>query len=144
MTFEGRSANRSANGSRPARPSLRISRLEVQNALASFAFEVWNPFTASYHSVTSMEVGLRRSDYLARLIGQMWRQHHPSRHALLDPPVPDGTKRAPWAELRINPAAFRSYEFRYSDRPAWVRADGKDHAAEAICERVGYTSALNS
>jgi hypothetical protein len=134
MTFEGRPADRS----RPARPSLRISRLEVQNALGSFTFEVWNPFTASYHSVASMEVGLRRSDYLAGLIGQMWRQQHPRRHALLDPPVPDGIKRAPWAELRINPAAFRSYEFRYSDRPAWVRADGKDHAAEAICERVGY------
>lgn len=137
-TFERRS--------RPSRPSLslRISGPEVPSATASFTFEVWNPFAASYQNVTSMEVGLRRLDYLAKLIGQMWLQRHPSKNALIDPPIPDDTKRAPWAEFRVNPGVFCSYDFRRSDRPAWVRADGKHHAAEAICERVGYARRIRA
>jgi hypothetical protein len=130
--------------SRPSRPSLRISRPEAGIATASFTFEVWNPFAASYQNVTSMQVGLLRLDYLAKLIGQMWLQRHRSMNALLDPPIPDDTKRAPWAEFRVNPGVFCSYDFRRSDRPAWVRADGKDHATEAICKRVGYARPMRA
>jgi hypothetical protein len=44
-----------------------------------------------------------------------------------------------WAELRINPTTYRSYDTRRYDRPVWMRAVGMAQAVALTCSRVGYT-----
>jgi hypothetical protein len=124
---------------RPSRPTLKITRYEVQTSPDNFSFEVWSPFTGSYQPVISIEDGLQRVDELANLICQMWLQGHPKYGALTDAPDADLIDRIEWAELRVNATRYRSYDTRRFDRPTWVRTTGMAQAIETTCNRVGYT-----
>jgi hypothetical protein len=120
------------------RPSLKITRHAGPCRAASFAFEVWSPFTADYQVVASIEHGMRRVDQLADLIYQMWLQRHPKQNALADAPDTESTDTATWAEFRINATTYRSYDTRWHDRPGWARATGLTQATKTTCTRVGY------
>ncbi len=141
----------------PNRPSLRITRRDSADLPGDesgdqpgntpadktgeppdFSFEVWSPFTGSYQTTASMQEALGRVDQLADLISRMWRQHHPKRAALTDPPGPAETDSSTWAEFRVNPTEYPSYETRRFDLPSWVRAQGKNQATDTVCKRVGY------
>jgi hypothetical protein len=106
----------------------------------AFAFAVWNPFVAAYQPVDSVEQGLQRTGELAGLICQMWLQRHPKQNDLTDVPeelAATGNEHSQWAEFRINPTTYRSYDTRRHDRPAWMRAVGILQAVELTCARVG-------
>ncbi len=122
-----------------SRSSLKITRRVNAERAASFAFEVWSPFAASYEPVVSIEAGLRRIDQLVRLICQMRAQGHQKQDLLQDVPDADQNGSGNWAEFRISATTFRSYDTRRNDRPRWVRAVGMLQAAEATCASVGFT-----
>jgi hypothetical protein len=126
------------NRQRLSRPSLKISHPLDRAELDGFTFEVWNPFTGGYQLVDSVQEGLRRVGELAALICQMWLQRHPKQHDLTDAPAADGADGAEWAEFRINPTTYRSYDTRRRDQPVWMRAVGMTQAVELTCARVGY------
>jgi hypothetical protein len=121
------------------RPSLKITRQVDRPDLGSFNVEVWNPFTGFYQPVDSVQEGMRRVTMLAGLIRQMWLQRHPKQHDLSDVPDTAVTNGGEWAELRINPTTYRSYDTRRYDRPVWMRAVGMAQAVALTCSRVGYT-----
>jgi hypothetical protein len=120
------------------RPALKITRHADEPNAASFTFEVWNPFVASYQPVTSVETGLGRIDQLARLIRQMRLYGHQKQDQLTDVPDADRNGHGRWAEFRVSATTYRSYDTRRTDRPRWVRAIGKLEAVEATCTSVGY------
>ncbi len=127
------------NRQRLSRPSLKISHPSDQAGLDGFTFEVWNPFTGGYQLVDSVQEGLRRVGELAGLICQMWLQRHPKQQDLTDAPAAaDGGDGPEWAEFRINPTTYRSYDTRRHDQPVWMRAVGMTQAIELTCTRVGY------
>ena len=99
---------------------------------------MWNPFLRAYQPVTSVQDGLRRVGELADLIGRMWAQRHPKRDVLEDVPGAAASNEERWAEFRVNGTTFRSYDTRYNDRTAWVKAAGMIQAATTTCARVGY------
>jgi len=78
-----------------------------------------------------------RVDRLAGLICQMRLQRHPKQDALTDPPDSDDANTDVWAEFRVNPTTYRSYDTRRHDRPTWTRATNLTQAAEKTCVRVG-------
>jgi len=124
---------------RLSRPSLKITRRAEHNAADSFTFDVWSPFTGRYQAVPSLDEGMRRIEQLAGLIHQMWARKHPKNAELLDAPQPGEAADARWAELRINPTVYRSYDIRRSGRAMWLRAAGERAAVtEMICHNVGY------
>lgn len=123
---------------RLSRPSLRITRRDDQDQSGSFTFEVWSPFAGSYQPVESIEDGLRRVRDLADLIYQMWLRKHPKQTLLVNVPEADRFSGAQWAEFRINPVTYRSYDTRHGDRPEWARAAGISQAATMTCVRSGY------
>jgi hypothetical protein len=125
------------NRQRLSRPSLKITR-RVDHMAAAFRFEVWNPFTGLYQPVETVQQGLKRLGELAGLIGQMWLQRHPKQNDLTDAPDEVADDDVQWAEFRINPTTYRSYDTRRHDRPAWMRAVGMTQAVELTCARVGY------
>lgn len=126
------------NRQRLSRPSLKISHPLGRTEFEGFIFEVWNPFTGGYQLVESVQEGLRRVGDLAALICQMWLQRHPKQQDLTDAPDAPGDDGAEWAELRVNPTTYRSYDTRRHDRPTWMRAVGITQAVELTCTRVGY------
>jgi hypothetical protein len=126
------------NRQKLGRPSLKITRQVDQKDSGAFSFEVWNPFTGLYQPVDSVQDGLRRVADLAGLICQMWLQRHPKQSGLTDAPDVGAGNRTEWAEFRINPTTYRSYDTRRHDRPAWMRAVGMIQAVEVTCARVGY------
>jgi hypothetical protein len=124
---------------RLSRPSLKITRKIDRSQAGAFNVEIWNPFTGFYQPVDSVQEGMRRVTVLAGLIAQMWLQRHPKQNDLSDAPVTDVTNGGEWAELRINPTTYRSYDTRRYDRPVWMRAVGMAQAVALTCSRVGYT-----
>ena len=120
------------------RPSLKITRSGDQTEANRFCVEVWNPFLHEYQGINSVEEGVARVDGLANLIGRMWVERHPKRDNLKDVPSAAEMDGKHWAEFRINATAFRSYDTRSDDRPAWTRATGIKQAAATICTKVGY------
>jgi hypothetical protein len=120
------------------RPSLKITRTGDLTKAAPFRVEVWNPFLHEYQPVNSVEEGVRRLGELASLIGRMWRVRHPKWDALIDVPVAAEIDGRRWAELRISGTAFRSYDTRSDDRPAWAKATDMKRATTTICTKVGY------
>lgn len=125
------------NRQRLSRPSLKISHPLGRPELEGFTFEVWNPFTGGYQLVDLVQEGLRRVGELAGLICQMWLQRHPKQQDLTDAPAGDRDDGAEWAEFRINPTTYRSYDTRRRDQPVWMRAVGMKQAIELTCTRVG-------
>ncbi len=132
-------------------PTLRITRRQDVEASGNFTFDVWNPFIGVYQSVSSLPEGLRRVDELASLITQMYARRHPKLSALIDVPSADAPNAADssvpagneWAELRVNLTEHPTYDTRRSDQLIWVRnRGGKIHAAQTICNNVGYTSPI--
>ncbi len=105
--------------------------------MRSFTFEVWSPFTGGYQAEHSIEAAMRRVDQLAGLILQMRLQRHPKQDALTDAPDADDSNTYVWAEFRINPTTYRSYDTRRHDRPGWTRATTLTQAAETTCVKVG-------
>jgi len=103
-----------------------------------FIVEVWNLSLGLISESTRSRIEWHASDGLAKLIYRMWEQRHPKREALVDVPDPPATVGQRWEELRINASTSKSYDTRYDDRPAWVRAGGMTRAIEATCTRVGY------
>ncbi len=126
------------NTQRLSRPSLKISHQIGQTEVGGFIFEVWNPFTGAYQLVDSVQDGLRRIAELSTLICQMWLQRHPKQQELTDAPDGAAGEGAEWAEFRINPTTYRSYDTRRHDRTGWMRAVGIKQAVELTCARVGY------
>jgi hypothetical protein len=120
------------------RPSLKITRQIGPSDPRAFTVEVWNPFAGLYQPVDTVQHGLQRVNKLAALICQMWLQRHPKQGELLDAPDTKDGNDVEWAEFRINPTTYRSYDTRRHDRPAWMRALGMIHAVEQTCARVGY------
>jgi hypothetical protein len=125
---------------------LRITHQTDGRQATDFTFDVWSPFTGSYQNVGSLENALRRVTQLADLIAQMWQQKHARQGTLTDLPVVAATERSRpgdphWAEFRINPANFRSYDTRRIDRTGWLRATDMVQAAEITCKAVGYPMA---
>jgi hypothetical protein len=117
---------------------LKITRSGDLTEANRFCIEVWNPFHHEYQAINSVEEGLARVDELANLIGRMWVERHPKRDNLEDVPNAAAMDGSRWAEFRINATAFRSYDTRSDDRPAWTRTTGIKQAATAICTKVGY------
>lgn len=126
------------NTQRLSRPSLKISHQTGQQHVGGFIFEVWNPFTGCYQLVDSIQDGLRRIGELSTVICQMWLQRHPKQQELMDAPDGADVEGSEWAEFRINPTTYRSYDTRRHDRPGWIRAVGIKQAVELTCTRVGY------
>jgi hypothetical protein len=120
------------------RPSLKVTRDADQSRASGFVFEVWSPFTGRYQVADSLDLAIKRIDQLAGLICQMWLQRHPKLDTLTDAPTSAHIDIAEWAELRVNPTTYRSYDTRWHDRPTWARATGLTHAVEATCGRIGY------
>lgn len=121
------------------RPSLKITRNPDQGRVRSFTFQVWSPFSGNYEVAETIDAAMARVDRLAGLIWQMWLQRHPKQDALVDTPSPDGVDTGEWAEFRINPTTYRSYDTRRHDRPGWTRAISLNQATETTCIRVGCT-----
>jgi hypothetical protein len=137
--------------SQEASPTLRITRRQDVEASGNFTFAVWNPFIGVYQSVSSLPEGLRRVDELASLIAQMRARRHPKLSALIDVPSADAPNaddswvsiENEWAELRVNLAEQPTYDTRRSNQLIWVRnRGGKIHAAQTICNNVGYTNPI--
>jgi len=126
------------NNQRLSRPSLKITRQVERSEAGAFTFEVWNPFAGVYQPVDSVQHGLQRVGQLAGLICQMWLQRHAKQNDLSDAPDVAGVDDVQWAEFRINPTTYRSYDTRRSDRPTWMRSVGMVQAVELVCARVGY------
>lgn len=126
------------NRQRLSRPSLKITRHADADRADTFLFEVWSPFTGRYQEVDSIDIGLRRINELTGLISQMWLQRHPKQDALIDVPDPIGSDGVQWAEFRVNPTTFRSYDTRGFGRRGWMRATGLAQAAKTACGMVGY------
>jgi hypothetical protein len=120
------------------RPSLKITRQVDRPELGAFNVEVWNPFTGFYQPVDSVQEGMRRVTVLAGLICQMWLQRHPKQQVLSDAPDSGMSNGGEWAEFRINPTTYRSYDTRRHDRPVWMRAVGMAQAVALTCAQVGY------
>lgn len=131
------------NAQKIGRPSLRITRHTDGQHASGFTFDVWSPFTGSYQVVNSIEDGVRQVNELASLIGQMVQRHHAKQSHLSDLPVvaaPDRMRAGEpqWAEFRISPGTYRSYDTRRIDRTGWLRAIDQVQAAEMTCLAVGY------
>jgi hypothetical protein len=119
------------------RPSLKITRNTDQGGVHNFAFEVWSPFTGDYQAECSMGAAMRRVDQLAGLIRQMRLQRHAKQDALADAPDADRANIGMWAEFRINPTTYRSYDTRRFDKPSWTRVSSLIQAIETTCVMVG-------
>jgi hypothetical protein len=101
--------------------------------------EVWNPFTAGYEPVSSLDDGLFRMGELAEQVGQMWVRHDPALASLKDAPDPAENDGAEWGECQVSAQAKLLYETRNLDQFAWKEAASRAAAAvEPICNEVGY------
>jgi hypothetical protein len=121
-----------------SRPSLKISRNDEREPPGDVAFEVWNPFTASYEPMASLDGGLFRIGDLAEQVRQMWVRHDPALSSPKDAPDAahdDGTE---WAEFRVSAQARLVYETRNFDQPEWKKAVNRSAAVETICNEIGY------
>lgn len=118
-------------------PSLRVTRSADQSQVSGLIFEVWSPFTGSYQVEASIEASMQRIDQLSRLICRMWLDRHPKLDALVDVPDPESVNPDEWAEFRVTPTAYRSYDTRRHDRHAWKRAPGLIPALETTCATIG-------
>ncbi len=85
-----------------------------------------------------IDAAMARVDRLAGLIWQMWLQRHPKQDALVDTPSPDGVDTGEWAEFRINPTTYRSYDTRRHDSPGWTRAISLNQATETTSGSVAH------
>src|SRR5271156_1272141 len=83
------------------RPSLKITRHDDRDPPEGVSFEVWNPITARYEPMASLDDGLNRLTDLAERVRLMWVQHDPARTSLKDAPDPDEDDDGEWAELRV-------------------------------------------
>jgi hypothetical protein len=117
---------------------LKISRQHDQEQASSFIFEVWNPFAGINQRVSTMEDGLRRVRALANLIFQMGLRKHPKQALLVNVPDVDGQDGGLWAEFRVNPTLFRSYDTRHRGQPAWAHSTGIHQATMTTCDKSGY------
>lgn len=121
-----------------SRPTLKITRHDDREPPGDVSFEVWNPITASYASMASLDDGLNRVTELAEQVRLMWVQHDPARTSLKDAPDPANGDDSEWAELRVSAQANRVYETRNFDQHGWQKATGRTAAVETICNDVGY------
>ena len=121
-----------------SRPSLKITRHDDRKPPLDVSFEVWNPISASYEPVASLDHGLRRQSELAEKVRVMWVQKNQARSSLKDAPDPTEGDNTEWAEFRVSAQANRVYETRNFDQPGWKKAMNRTAAIETICNEVGY------
>jgi len=120
-----------------SRPSLRITRHDDRDAPRDVSFEVWNPITARYEPMASLDAGLFRLDVLAELMWLMWLHNDPAKASLKDAPDPAEDDDSKWAELRISAQANRVYESRNFDQHGWRQVMGRTVAIQTISNEVG-------
>lgn len=121
-----------------SRPSLKISRHDNRPPPNHIAFEVWNPITAIYEPVASLDAGLFRVGELVEQVRVMWVQRDPAVASLKDAPDPAEDDDGEWAEMRVSAQANRVYETRSFDQTAWKKAMSRSAVIETICNEVGY------
>jgi hypothetical protein len=121
-----------------SRPSLKITRHDDRKPPLDVSFEVWNPISASYEPVASLDHGLRRQSELAEKVRVMWVQKNQAQSSLKDAPDPTEGDNTEWAEFRVSAQANRVYETRNFDQPGWKKAMNRTAAIETICNEVGY------
>jgi hypothetical protein len=71
-----------------SRPTLRIIRHDQRQPPGDVSFEIWNPITASYESMASLDACLFRLEELAEFVWQMWLRNEPAQASLKDAPDP--------------------------------------------------------
>jgi hypothetical protein len=121
-----------------SRPSLRISRNDEREPPDDVAFEVWNPFAASYEPKTSLDDALFRLGELAEQVRQMWVRHDPALSSLKDAPDAADDDKTEWAEFRVSAQPRLVYETRNFDQLEWKKAMNRSAAILTICNEVGY------
>ena len=121
-----------------SRPSLKIIRHDDREPPEDVTFEVWNPITANFEQMTSLNDGLLRLDELAERVRLMWVRLDRARACLKDAPDPAKDDDNEWAELRVNAQANRVYETRNFDQREWKKAMRMTAAVETICMELGY------
>ncbi len=121
-----------------SRPSLKITHHDDREPPGDVSFEVWNPITARYEPMASLDDGLNRMTELAERVRLMRVQHDPARASLNDAPDPDEDDDGEWAELRVSAQANRVYETRTFDQKGWKKAIGRTVAIQRTCNEVGY------
>ena len=121
-----------------SKSTLKITRHDDQEPPWNVSFAVWNPITASYESMASLDDGLFRLGDLAEQVRLMWVRHDPARTSLKDAPDPAHDDDSEWAELRASAQANRVYETRKFDQTGWKKATGRTAAIETICNEVGH------
>jgi hypothetical protein len=123
-----------------SRSTLKITRHDDRRPPGDVSFEVWNPISARYEPMDSLDAGLNRVSELGEQVRVMWVQHDPARTSLKDVPDPTEGDNAEWAEFRVSGPAHRVYETRTFDQHRWTRAPSRTAAIETICNEVGYVS----
>jgi hypothetical protein len=120
-----------------SRPSLKITRHDDRQPPGDVGFEVWNPITASYEPMASLDAGLCRLSDLAEFLWLMWLRNEPEQTSLKDAPNPaeDDTE---WAELRVHVQAIRVYETRSCNQHVWTWVMNQSAAVETISNEVRY------
>jgi len=123
-----------------SRPSLKITRHDDREPPGDVAYEVWNPFTATYEPQSSLDDGLLRVGELAEQVRQMWVRHDPTLSSLKDAPDPAEDDETEWAEFRVGAQARLVYETRNFDQRGWQKAMNRSAAVETICNEVSYVA----
>lgn len=121
-----------------SRPSLKITRHDDRPPPEGITFEVWNPITAVYEPVPTLDDGLFRVGELAEQVRVMWVQRDPVVASLQDTPDPVEDDDSEWAELRVSGQANRVYETRNFDQTEWKKAMSRSAAIDTICNEVGF------
>lgn len=122
-----------------SRPSLRITRHDNREPPDDISFEVWNPSTAVYESVTSLDAGLFRLGELAEQVRLIWVQRDPAMASLKEAPDPAEDDETEWAEFRVSAQTTRVYETRNFDQTEWKKAMSRSAAIDTTCNEVGYS-----
>ena len=121
-----------------SRPSLKITRHDDRPPPEDISFEVWNPITAAYEPVPSLDAGLFRLGELAEQVRLMWVQRDPAMASLKDAPDPVEDDDSEWAEFRVSAQTTRVYETRNFDQTEWKKAMSRSAAIDTTCNEVGY------
>jgi hypothetical protein len=121
-----------------SRPSLKIIRHDDQEPPGNVSFEVWNPITARYEPMVSLDDGLNRVTKLAEHVRVMWVQHDPAIASLKEAPDPADDNDGEWAELRASTHSYRVFETRTFDQHGWKKAMSRSAAVRTICNEIGY------
>lgn len=122
-----------------SRPALRITRHDAADGTPSYAFEVWDPFTARYEPKPDLDDAVAEVDALLERVRALWLSGDAGQDSLADAPDSNQPPDLEWAEFRASAQANRLHETRNFDARHWRQAiGGRAGALETTCNEVGY------